>query len=235
MSLHLIETPQPHYIPGYTGYCPQYIYRVGDTYGTLTHKLMIDPCVAHAEKIVLSDRIADDYHVYRPTLREIDLIRSRESNGDPVYKHPMTPGYEGFIPRINGKFGQRFSISATEGLSDFERDSQKNRLEARRLKHRGALLKSTSTRGRSLGERSLLGNDYKLPLSAVRPDCQGIIREIPQNQLVSPPVLPYTNHSPPHFMDNDDPEKYIKLGEIFFFSIHLFLFCIDLYCIYIIY
>lgn len=63
MSLNSILTPQPNYIPGYTGYCPQYKYRVGDTYGSLTHKVLIDPCTHHAEKLILSNRITDDYHV----------------------------------------------------------------------------------------------------------------------------------------------------------------------------
>lgn len=131
------------------------IYRVGDTYGTLTHKLLIDPSVSHAEKVIVSTRGSDEYHVERPTLREIDLIRQRGAHsGDPVFQHPITPGYEGFIPRINGKFGQRFSIAATEGLADFERETQRNRSNARRMKHRGAL-RATNLGGRSLGERSV--------------------------------------------------------------------------------
>lgn len=63
MTLEGLETPQPHFIPGYGGYCPQFIYRVGDTYGSLTHKVLIDPCVHHAERLVLSNRLTDDYHV----------------------------------------------------------------------------------------------------------------------------------------------------------------------------
>lgn len=47
----------------YTGFCPQYKYRIGDTYGTTTHKVLLDPTVHHAEKLVLSDRLADDYQV----------------------------------------------------------------------------------------------------------------------------------------------------------------------------
>lgn len=49
----------------YAGFCPQYKYRMGDTYGTTTHKLLLDPTVNHAEKLVLSDRTADDYQVRR--------------------------------------------------------------------------------------------------------------------------------------------------------------------------
>lgn len=185
MTLEEIETPQPHFIPGYfitmiiiiifcfhyfciysfigfnksvfsyTGYCPQFIYRTGDTYGNLTHKLIIDPCISHAENIILSNRNSDDYHVYRPTLREIDLVRDHELEGDPIYKHPVIPGYEGFIPKVNGIFGQRFSIAATEGIANFQREQLKKRCEERKLRHRGVLQSSTITSGRSLGERSV--------------------------------------------------------------------------------
>lgn len=63
MTLDGVETPQPHFIPGYKGYCPQYKYRVGETYGSLTHRLLIDPCIHHAEKLILSNQVTDDYHV----------------------------------------------------------------------------------------------------------------------------------------------------------------------------
>lgn len=59
----------------------------------------------------------------------------------------------------------------------------------------------------------MTANDYKLPLNAVRPDCQGVIREIPK--IPKAPPLPYTKHNPPHFMENDNPEKYLKLGMLF--------------------
>ena len=128
---------------------------MGDTYGALTHKLLIDPNIPHAEKIVLSNRSRDDYHVNRPTLREIDIIIQHENEGDAIYTHPMLPGYEGFVPKINGKFGQRFSIAATEGLADFQQVQLRNLCKARRLKHRGAL-QATSSSARSLGERFVI-------------------------------------------------------------------------------
>ncbi|KAJ8967146.1 hypothetical protein NQ314_003061 [Rhamnusium bicolor] len=82
----------------YTGFCPQYKYRLGDTYGTTTHKVLLDPTVHHAEKIVLSDRRRDDYQAYRPPLRDIDIVNDR--HGDTIYKHPMVPGYEGELRKM---------------------------------------------------------------------------------------------------------------------------------------
>lgn len=59
----LLSTAEPHLIPGYVGYCPQYRYRCGETYGNLTHKVLLDPTVNHAETLILSNRISDDYEV----------------------------------------------------------------------------------------------------------------------------------------------------------------------------
>lgn len=64
-STQLIHCFNKLYCPhSYAGFCPQYKYRMGDTYGTTTHKLLLDPTVNHAEKLVLSDRTADDYQVF---------------------------------------------------------------------------------------------------------------------------------------------------------------------------
>lgn len=110
----------------------------------------------HAEKIILSNRSGDDYHVERPTLREIDLVCGRcDANGDPVYRHPILPGYEGFVPKKNSKCGHRFSVAATSGLADFEMEWLRQRCNNRKLRHRGALQSTMVGGGRSLGERSV--------------------------------------------------------------------------------
>lgn len=56
-------------------------------------------------------------------------------------------------------------------------------------------------------------NDYKLPLKAVRPDCVGVLRELTADKIPIAPPVPYSNHTPPHFMANGNKEKYLKLGE----------------------
>lgn len=184
-DVSLVQTPEPHYIPGYTGYCPRFIYRCGDTYGNLTHFLLLDLCASHGQKLVVSNRSCSDYEVERPTLTEIDLVKKREERIDPVYRHPMVPGYEGFVPRTRERVGHRYSIAATEGISEFERNYLKKRCEERKMKTRGALqLRETS--GRSIGERSLQTTDYKFPLDVVRPDAAGMLREIDQKDLPIP-------------------------------------------------
>lgn len=59
----------------------------------------------------------------------------------------------------------------------------------------------------------LTSNDYTLPLVAVRPEVQNMLREVGPDKIPPAPPLPYDSHSLPHFMDNNNPEKYFKLGN----------------------
>lgn len=84
----------------------------------------------------------------------MDIVKKRESRIDPIYKHPMKPGYEGFIPKLREKFGHRYSVAVTEAISQFEKNYLKNRCNERKLRVRGAL--QMTDRPKSLGERSVI-------------------------------------------------------------------------------
>ncbi|XP_017780583.1 PREDICTED: UPF0605 protein CG18335 [Nicrophorus vespilloides] len=208
MSMDLISSPNPHYIPGYVGFCPQYKYRVGNTYGSTTHKLLLDPTVSHAEKLVLSDRSADDYQVVRPAKRDIDIVDARTKHGGEIYKHPTIPGYEGFVPRLNGMFGQRYTVQATEALSQFDQLQQADRAALNQLIRQGAL-QDKKWDPRDLDDRELTTSEFTLPLLEVRPECCGIMRNLPVEE---PPITPPTYSHSPYFMENNQPEKYLKQG-----------------------
>lgn len=53
--------------------------------------------------------------------------------------------------------------------------------------------------------------EFKLPLIAVRPECAGILRDLPVDEAKLGPAAHAVS---PYFMDNDDKEKYVKKGEI---------------------
>lgn len=53
--------------------------------------------------------------------------------------------------------------------------------------------------------------EFKLPLIAVRPECAGILRDLPVDEAKLGPAAHAVS---PYFMDNDDMEKYVKKGEI---------------------
>ncbi|XP_055375434.1 protein FAM166B-like [Condylostylus longicornis] len=141
-----ISTSEPHFIPGYTGFCPQYKFRIGETYGNLTHKLLLDTSTTHSENIIITTDETYKYLKERPTLQEINLVKEHENSDDPLYKYSQIPGYCGFIPFSNNKIGARYSIITTEGIAEFEK------------------------------------------------------------------YLPYSKHYPPHFMEDDDPRKFLKSG-----------------------
>ncbi|ODM93663.1 hypothetical protein Ocin01_13018 [Orchesella cincta] len=53
-------TPEPHMIPGYMGYVPQYKFKFGTTYGQQTNRLYLDPCVNMSPRAVLTDVCPED-------------------------------------------------------------------------------------------------------------------------------------------------------------------------------
>ncbi|KAL0276226.1 UNVERIFIED_CONTAM: hypothetical protein PYX00_003835 [Menopon gallinae] len=206
--LDLFSAPEPHFIPGYTGYCPQYKFRSGNTYGVCTHKVLVDPTVNHSENLILSDRSTDEYQVYRPSQRDIDLVKARTMHGGEIYQHPMVASYEGFVPRMNNHFGQTYSVAATEALSEFERQQISNRRALHYMKIIGAAQDDTWD-PMSLQDKALLKTDYKMPLTAVRPEQVGIIRDrTVVEQVIEPPIQSQS----PYFMDNNNPNKRIKKG-----------------------
>ena len=59
-------TPEPHYIPGYAGYVPQFKYKFGNTYGCQTNRIFMDPCVNMSPRAVLTDTCGDCCSVRLP-------------------------------------------------------------------------------------------------------------------------------------------------------------------------
>ncbi|XP_076626839.1 CIMIP2 protein CG18335 [Colletes latitarsis] len=200
----LLATAEPHLIPGYAGYSPQYRFRCGETYGNTTHKLLLDPTVNHAEALILSNRVTDDYEVQRPPKNDIDIVNSRYKRTDPIFVHPTMPGYEGFTPKLNARMGQRYTVLATEGLAEFERQQLKNKAALNELK-RTIAIQSGQGEPRNLEDRLLVKSQFKLPMLAVRPDRVGVMRNLVLDEKYETP----RDHSPsPYFMDNANPKKY---------------------------
>uniref|UniRef100_A0A3B4Y0S3 Ciliary microtubule inner protein 2B n=1 Tax=Seriola lalandi dorsalis TaxID=1841481 RepID=A0A3B4Y0S3_SERLL len=49
----VLLTPDPHYIPGYAGYCPQLKFNMGKSYSQLTAELLTSPDVKHSSRLVI--------------------------------------------------------------------------------------------------------------------------------------------------------------------------------------
>ncbi|XP_070491359.1 CIMIP2 protein CG18335-like [Chironomus tepperi] len=66
--------------------------------------------------------------------------------------------------------------------------------------------------GRCVGECDISKSKYNFPLTLVRPDYSTYSRDIPKSMLPTAPSLPYSKHTPPQWMEIDNPEKYYKSG-----------------------
>ena len=55
----------------------------------------------------------------------------------------------------------------------------------------------------------LTESQFRCPLLAVRPEAVGVLRTLP---IPEPPMCPPRTSTSPFFLQNSDPEKYLKLG-----------------------
>ncbi|XP_025163353.1 UPF0605 protein GA14893 [Harpegnathos saltator] len=162
--MELLTTPEPHLIPGYAGYCPQYRFRCGETFAKTTHKLLLDPTVDHADMLILSSRAATE--ITRPPQRDVDTVNARSKRTPvPVFVHSMIPGYEGFLPRSGSRYGQRFAVNATEQVAEFERQQLRHKEARDRLRRR--------IESRDSQDRSPMEGSFRSLLLTVRPECVG--------------------------------------------------------------
>jgi len=133
-----LATPDPHYIPGYSGYVPQAKYRPGNTYGMTSHRVLLDPCIHMSPRSVLNnihpEHCTDEFG--RPGLgtdpflsSQMALVNTRvNSFGRQQYQPNMTPGYTGFVPRFQTILGHTYSPACNRALARFENDQWRDRL-----------------------------------------------------------------------------------------------------------
>ncbi|XP_054469059.1 protein FAM166B [Anoplopoma fimbria] len=106
----VLLTPDPHYVPGYTGYCPQLKYNVGKSYGKLTSELLTSPDVQHSNCLVLhTGHLPSTDSNTGLTLRSIPECNLKK----------MIPGYTGFIPKSQNYFACNYSETCRKALSEF--------------------------------------------------------------------------------------------------------------------
>ncbi|XP_028274310.1 ciliary microtubule inner protein 2B [Parambassis ranga] len=97
----LLFTAEPHYIPGYTGYCPQMRFCMGKSYARLTAELLASAEVKHSKCLVLKDHAPDPDNLKR-----------------------MIPGYTGFIPKSRNYFSYNYSEICQKALTEFYQEKQ---------------------------------------------------------------------------------------------------------------
>lgn len=120
-------TPDPYHTPGYCGYVPQFKYRIGDTFGNITHRLLTDTKVPSSGNPVLSDT----YSTYPPPAKtqedflKSDVYSRARSWGSQKYTAQMVPGYTGYIPQQLNHFGLRYAEICHNAIGSFEKGQKK--------------------------------------------------------------------------------------------------------------
>ncbi|XP_062340565.1 ciliary microtubule inner protein 2B [Osmerus eperlanus] len=180
----VLVTPDPQYIPGYAGYCPQLKYNLGKTYGQLTAKLLTSPEVARSRRLVL--------HSGRFPSTETDTGPRdeiwRTQNGERRNLERMIPGYTGFVPKSQNYFSRTYAETCREALTEFDRDQHRR---ARLQSAKPLLVNKTSTSGY---------NNLETPLTAISKEAAPYREDC------------WTPKGSPYFMDDSSPHKYFISG-----------------------
>jgi len=154
---------EPHYIPGYTGYCPQKNFKMANTYGRTTHDILTDSSITKSKKRVLADN---------------ELPSEQASRIDEY----VLPGYTGYVPRKENRFGMRYAVTCEKAFKDLESD----KLEY--AKH--------------LNER----------MQVVQSKPQVAIKSENGNNCLYNEESKLLKQNSPYFMKSDDPGKVFKTG-----------------------
>ncbi|KAM9307111.1 ciliary microtubule inner protein 2B [Pholidichthys leucotaenia] len=106
---NVLITPDPHYIPGYTGYCPQLKFNIGKPYAKLTEELLTCPEVRHSNYLVLSTGCPSTDSDIDPSVRSLRMI----------------PGYTGFIPKSEHYFSCSYAEASRKALAEVEEENRR--------------------------------------------------------------------------------------------------------------
>ncbi|XP_051540145.1 protein FAM166B-like [Myxocyprinus asiaticus] len=117
----VLVTPDPQYIPGYAGYCPQLKYHVGQSYGRLTAKLLTSPDVSRSKRLVLqTGHFPSTENDNGP---RDEIWRSRHEGRRNLEK--IIPGYTGFVPLRQNYFCKTYAETCREALSEFNQKQER--------------------------------------------------------------------------------------------------------------
>lgn len=197
----ILMTPDPYHTPGYGGYCPQFKYQIGQTFGKTTSRLLEDPNVPSSGRLVLTEIYPGVTESDRLQEQRKHLLMTRtQSWGDQKLVNGMVPGYTGFIPKSEHYFGKRYAENCGNAISDFENDQRKHNKELQMLKTLDAL-QSGKMEPHNVDELPPISTRYRTPL-------QPIAKE------PKPYISPYApQHSTsPYFMKNDRKMKCYMSG-----------------------
>ncbi|KAH8859233.1 family with sequence similarity 166 member B [Schistosoma japonicum] len=116
------------HVPGYMGFCPQFKYRYGHTFGKETAGIAKDlPYYfgPHSQK---------PYHFYSTDYDDISRRMLPKSTGDNKYTEGMIPGYSGDVPHMNFKYGGTYRSLSDECVDQLVREYKCAEMKQNKLK-----------------------------------------------------------------------------------------------------
>ncbi|XP_033121935.1 protein FAM166B-like [Anneissia japonica] len=117
----ILMTPDPYHIPGYRGFCPQFKFQFGKTFGCTTSKLLTSDNIAPSGRAILSDINPGVFGKEEDAKR--GLLQERNARwGDQKLGKIMVPGYTGYIPKGEHYYGSRYAKTCLNAIADFEKD-----------------------------------------------------------------------------------------------------------------
>ncbi|KAL4609486.1 protein FAM166B [Arapaima gigas] len=192
----VLVTPDPHYIPGYAGYCPQLKYHHGQTYGKLTAQLLSSPGASVSRRLVLQPA--------RSSLSGADSDEEEictSLHGDGRYSGRMIPGYTGndvvlfvfsFVPKSQNYFSHSYAETCRRALSEFYR-------ERRKRENMTGLVAQSSVENKTA------------------PEFKTLRHHTPPNAFYKEPTMyksldPWKPLGSPYLMEDSNPDKYFISG-----------------------
>jgi len=194
-----LQTQEPHYLPKYTGFLPQYKYRIGKTYGKHSVEILSDKNVKKSENLVLQPLNFGSADKEIDRRREIISARSvRFGNQNLVAD--MLPGYTGYIPKNQHYFAKRYGEVCRSSLAQHEIEQQEEKRKQKELQKLFAL--QTGARSPITAyDKSILLQKQSTPLKPVA--------RTAKKYYSSKEVKPYGS---PYSLPNDNEMKWFKTG-----------------------
>lgn len=197
----VLMTPDPFHTPGYGGFCPQFKYQIGETFGRTTSHLLRNSNVASSGRLVLGEIHPSTTEADRLRDMRSHLMRTRtQSWGDQKLVECMVPGYTGFVPKNQHYFGKRYAENCMNAASDFENDQRKHNQKIQDLRTIEAIQSGrvVPKEGQNLPQ---ISTRHKTPLVPIAKEPR------PYISRSSPP-----HTMSPYYMGNDNSEKLFMSG-----------------------
>jgi len=129
----ILEETKCHATTGYTGFIPSMMDSFGETYGSLTKKIIAhDPCLKRNQK-AKEERIKEQKEYTKkikevecslPWQKKIDFRKGSDDDRKTIF--PPIPGYQGFVTLSKDQFGKSFMECNQKAMAEFNY-LQKNR------------------------------------------------------------------------------------------------------------